>query len=813
MDSSVITADSPRFVRFESLIVFCLLLLFSVILHAPSLFFSSQYVFSPSDIMGRQAELGGDPLYEPANRLLIDPVLQFEPWDLWIRNELSHGRFPFWNPFSGSGVPFAGNGQSRLFDPVKWLFLAAPAPWAWAAESAFRFILTGMGIQALCRFWRLPAATCVFAALSLPLSGFFTLWRIYPLVATGAVVPWFWLAFERLWAKPSAVRASLAGLAVAWLVVSGNVQVAAVGLFFTVFLWAFRRHTFPTAQSVSYSAAAILLGLLLSAPAWASLADYLDQSPIWADRVTEHSGGGRGATSRWADLPTLAVPFLYGSERRGDPNFHKALGAGNANEAASGYVGLVALLLLIPVGLLNPDSRRRPLFRFALSLWLAGLWVAYRLPPVPLVWPHLPVLQGIDPRRFVVAMNFGGVLMAGMGLEAIGLDQISPLSGRFLLRGWLGLALFFTLMAISPLFVSNRIEARALQHYENAVAAGPNHAATVQARVEAQSQAITRAWPAYMLGRAVLLFCIAAAWHFTRSNAHWRVNVMAGLALLELLHFNLGYNPHVDQKWLEQPQKSLLINRLRQLGDQAYAQGLDARFLAVGEALPPNELMRFGLKDLRNYDSIELLRSLEPLDTLFERRPGQDRTSRRPIEWAGVSRCRETLRNLSVIGVVGHIRPPEGLFDDVEEVSPGVWLGHWPGLPRAEGAGARIISDEPGRLRLRMERIPNLPDVEGRRQARGVLLRESFDPGWRLVTLEGGGWSLQEDRATGLMRLLPNDSSQASTVELFYRPQHWGLTLAAFLTGGIICIGWPVLDLTRASKKSGLHFSSPDARR
>ena len=76
-------------------------------------------VLSPADVLWVSAsfrEVAG-PRYEPANRLLMDPVLQFEPWLEFSRASLRRGRLPLWNDLAGCGAPFLANGQSAVFDP------------------------------------------------------------------------------------------------------------------------------------------------------------------------------------------------------------------------------------------------------------------------------------------------------------------------------------------------------------------------------------------------------------------------------------------------------------------------------------------------------------------------------------------------------------------------------------------------------------------------------------------------------------------------------------------------------------------------
>src|SRR5258708_28353596 len=60
-------------------------------------------VLSPADVLFASqsfADVRG-PGYEPANRLLIDPVLQFQPWIEFNRAMIRSGRLPLWNPMAG----------------------------------------------------------------------------------------------------------------------------------------------------------------------------------------------------------------------------------------------------------------------------------------------------------------------------------------------------------------------------------------------------------------------------------------------------------------------------------------------------------------------------------------------------------------------------------------------------------------------------------------------------------------------------------------------------------------------------------------
>ena len=88
-------------------------------LFAESLFFGK--VLSPADVLRASASFRQHPgeVYEPANRLLMDPVLQFQPWLEFSRAMIRNGHLPLWNEWSGCGAPHLANGQSAIFDPFQ----------------------------------------------------------------------------------------------------------------------------------------------------------------------------------------------------------------------------------------------------------------------------------------------------------------------------------------------------------------------------------------------------------------------------------------------------------------------------------------------------------------------------------------------------------------------------------------------------------------------------------------------------------------------------------------------------------------------
>src|SRR5205807_7203650 len=184
---------------------------------------------SPGDVVFAEAsfrEFRGTS-YEPANRLLIDPVLQFEPWLELNRSMLRQGRLPLWNDLVGCGAPHLANGQSAVFDPFHAIAYLGRLPDALGWMAACRLWFAGLGMFLLARSWGYGPWGRWFSGLAFPFSGFLVAWLLFPVTNVAVWMPWVLLATEGLWARPGARRAGCLALAVAGTLLGGHVQTGA----------------------------------------------------------------------------------------------------------------------------------------------------------------------------------------------------------------------------------------------------------------------------------------------------------------------------------------------------------------------------------------------------------------------------------------------------------------------------------------------------------------------------------------------------------------------------------------------------------
>jgi hypothetical protein len=678
-------------------------------------------VLSPADVLQVSASFRSPGVsdYEPANRLLMDPVLQFQPWLEFNRTMIRSGRLPLWNGYAGCGAPHLANGQSAVFDPFHLFAYLGTTPQAYAWIAAARLWAAGLGMFLLARSWGLRVYGRWFAGLTYPFCGFLILWLLYPVTSVAIWMPWLFLATDRVFRTQNARSAGWLAVVVALVLFGGHIQTSAHvmlagGLYaLAKCFWERRLAIHPRRALIAWTSGTCL-GLGLAAIQIIPLGFYLSKSSVWSDRRSERPAWWVIDRPRLLDAACTAAPYLYGSQRRGHPNLARAFGVHNLNESAGGHVGLATLIWLAPLAAVV--GRREPRVLFLTGLVVFGLLGAFRFPPVDNLLRALPVLGVTDNRRLTLWVAFGLSLLGGMGLDH--LEQTRRLARAWLVA-WVMAALFLGAAACAIPALESKLRARAEDHYRQAAleSSGADRAGYHE-RAERQVREALRFLPRYhaLVALELLLLAFLANRVCCSQRAGWTLRLgLIGLTLFDLGLLGLDLNPAISAE-LNASEPPVIV-RLR--------QGLPAgaRALGVGEELPPNMLMRFGLADARNYDSVELASSLAWFRPLYDSAGGL--TSRGEVNWARASAAQGLLIESGVGAIVGGSPPPKGTFDRVEQVGR-VWIAWLGGKPWAtsECPSARLSTrKENGRGRV-------LIDAD---RAHTITMRETWDPGWKAV--------------------------------------------------------------------------------
>ena len=700
--------------------------------------------------------------FEPQNRLLMDPTLQFEPWIEFNRRMLRSGRLPLWNSASGCGAPHLANGQAAVFDPFLLIAYLGPLPDAFAWMAAARLCFTGLGMFLLARAFGLGGWGRWFAGLTWPLCGFLVVWLLYPVTNAAIWMPWVFLATLGVWDRPTGRRAGFLALSVAGTLLGGHVQTAA-----HVLLAAGAYAGWLTFQHPRFGRAALLwsggvgLGIALAAIEVVPLAGYLTLSPVWGDRDQERTAPWKLVRPRALEAVCTAFPSIYGSQRRGEPNLARAVGADNQNESAGGYAGVATLIWLAPLAW--RARRDRPWVSFIIGLTLVGAAAAFRLPPIDNLLRLLPVLKVTDNRRMTLWVAFGLTILGGVGIDRLEQVRFGP-GWRNWTAVWLLGAVVMIVVALGLPWFAPAIKSRVLAHYAQAARKTPGaDPAEFRARAQRQTEATLHFVPRTLgitAAELILLASLLAAYRRNWLKCTAVQATLLGLTVTELFRFGYGLNPAIHPGE-DRPMTRLIADLQRRVGDSGRIIGLGAEF-------PPNALMRYGLRDARNYDSVETQRNLDWLQPLFDPTVAAQ-TSRRDITWERVANHRDRLSQAGVRAVIAATPPPLG-FDAVTRYEA-VWVAWLEARPMIELDGPVQIVSKVGRDgRFDVEVLATSPTR--------LVIRETFDPGWR-AEVNGMPVPIEPYRQTFLAIAVPRGPSR---IVVRYDPDsvRWAWILSGF---------------------------------
>jgi hypothetical protein len=325
------------------------------------------------------------------------------------------------------------------------------------------------------------------------------------------------------------------------------------------------------------------------------------------------------------------------------------------------------------------------------------------------------------------------------------------------------------------------LHSRSQEHYARAIEQGVlADEAMAGELAKRQVENVVGFTPRFLAWGAGLLGAMAAlGWAAVRgaANRAWISTAIYVIAFSDLGAFAWGYNPAISPE-MYRP-RSALIEYLRAVAPPP------ARVLALDAELPPNVLMRYGLADCRNYDSIELAATLSWFDGLFEPDDRRAmRTSRGRVSWQGITHLLERLRAMQVRAVVSREPPPAGGFAESRRIGR-VWV---------------TLVEAPKRLWL--------PSAAGEIRIDGPWDREhrevipvSYEPGW-IARVDGKEVPVVAHEGSILAVDVP---AGARCLVLEYRP--WEVSIGLAISAmGVLLLAWLACS-PRAGDRAGKNPS------
>ena len=671
----------------------------------------SGQVFLPTDLAFRYdfawLAQGSEPGRTVAqNPLLADVSDYYFPYRAFALRELGAGHLPLWNPWILAGTPFFASGQAALLDPVNVLTLPLGVLRSWTFGAWLRLALLGAFTFGFARALGGRRLAATASGIVFMLCGFVAVWLNYNVVTSLVWMPALFWAATRL-IETGRRRALVAtALAVGALLLGGHPETQ----FLVGIAWAaWCAHALaglpaPRAPLVRCRllglAAAVALGLSLSAVQWVPLLDFLLRSHAFAARV--ESGAGFDALETLLRIAVLVLPNLGGTRVDVDYWLPRADYL-NFNERA-GYIGLLALVLAV-LGFLaarragGTDARRA---RFLAVACLVAIAIGIRAPGFHWV-KALPLFDVGHGVRWFIVSSFFGALLAGRGVDAFresahGRDQARRFGRACLWVGGVGIAALCLAWGVLALSGERLLAMRS--------AGGVTPVSLDVLRELLHPARFTVSPPLFFLlaGGGVLLA-------MARDALAVRVGALALCALLylDLWTFGSRYNPVTPASEIFSPNPTT-----RFLGQRLGRE----RFVGGGHMLRPNLAMVLRSRDLRGYEDLVDREFAELYGPTLERL-GAESWYESP--WL----TREDMRLFDLASVRFFVSAHGPVLVPYPRVfsSPGVHVfGNPTALPRAYVVlGARVVADA--------------------ETARELLLTRDFDPS-REVILVGGGAAL-----------------------------------------------------------------------
>ncbi len=371
---------------------------------------------SPSATLSRlvpwQGAAGASTALAPrvvGNPELGDVTFQVEPWLLFLRGELRSGRLPFWNPYQSSGAPYWSNGSSAPLFPLHLLFALLPVELGFVLIPWLRILVGALGAYFLARELGIGVAGARLAAVVYPLSGRLVSFLLFPMANTLCLVPWIFLAVERLAAGKRA-WALLAALAALQLL-GGHPETA----FFTAVacgIYLLVRGGDSSVPPIALWArvfTAWIVGLLLAGVALVPLAFTLPET----DRWQAWTGGGEMSLATMLRLwLRFVLPNAYGQAI--DGSFWGPF----AFVPTTVYAGALTLPLAGAALFLRGRGKALDRRLKALAVMTAVcLLASYHFPGVRELLLATPVVQKMLHHYLLLGVELGLALLAGAGLE------------------------------------------------------------------------------------------------------------------------------------------------------------------------------------------------------------------------------------------------------------------------------------------------------------------------------------------------------------------------------------------------------------
>ncbi|MGB3074346.1 MAG: hypothetical protein WBB36_03445, partial [Chitinophagales bacterium] len=352
------------------------------------------------------------PMWLLPQAMAYDMADYFLPYRYFIGECLQQYQFPWWNPYSGMGVPMGADPQSGVFYPITWLtgyflgydFLTINI------EYLFHLVIAGLGMFALLRGLKYPVFICLLLAWSYQFCGFFVNnAQHYSWVISAAWLPFIFHFYRKTFLSGNYTDAIKTALTLFMFTTGGYpafliILLYLIGSHYLFFLIRNlqQQNKKQIFQMLRWSVTMLVIYLVISAP---YIFSFLQGIPL----MTRGDALIKEQTAFRAFTPQSAVTFLLPSVPLGrNLDFDTDISMANA------YIGLFALIYFLTGIILT----RKILIRIVAFLSMVFLFIAFgdAIPVWPYLFDYLPFFDHIRfPAAFRLFVIIGFIIVAAEG--------------------------------------------------------------------------------------------------------------------------------------------------------------------------------------------------------------------------------------------------------------------------------------------------------------------------------------------------------------------------------------------------------------
>jgi hypothetical protein len=355
--------------------------------------------------------VGGFPKIDP-NSAYTTQALGYRAALDWLQGEV-----PWWNPYSGVGLPLAAEYQPAAFFPLT-LLLLLPKGMLW--QHLLLQVLSGLGTYALLRQMGLTRLAATTGGALFAFNGTLA-WFSHAPAQPVAFLPWMLLGIERARAKATLdVRGGwrLLAAAMGLSLLAGFPETAYIDGLLALAWAALRGFETPAPRRAAYAARIALggvAGIAIAAPQILAFFQFLPHAFLGGHAEFSHA-----ALPPFAVIPSLIAPYAYGPIF-GYPALWPA--AGIVWGSIGGYVSIIVLIAAI----YGVVARRSALGALLLAWCVLALAKTFGIEPALTLWNLVPGIPMTAFLRYAQpSWELALIILAAWGLDDLQRSRQAP---------------------------------------------------------------------------------------------------------------------------------------------------------------------------------------------------------------------------------------------------------------------------------------------------------------------------------------------------------------------------------------------------